>query len=89
MTASELATKTSDAYSFHSYRSWRACAKLLLGRGYTPVEAEAILRSKWMRWASDVSNYHPSTSKDLERFLDDPRNECTPEHVRGLVDGTY
>lgn len=48
-----LAQKTADAYSFDRYRSWNAVARALLARGYRMREAEAIMRSKWMRWAGD------------------------------------
>ena len=51
----DLAVRTADAYSADRYASWVACARLLVTvRGYSLREAEAILRSKWMRWAADV-----------------------------------
>ncbi len=89
MTAKQLADKTADAYSRGYYRSWVACAAMLKKRGYSDAEVEAILRSKWMRWASDSSRRYPASSKDVERFLDDPRNGCTKEKVQGLVEGTF
>jgi len=49
-----LAERCADAYMVANYgTSWTACAKLLLDRGYTEREAEAILRSKHMRWADN------------------------------------
>ena len=75
------------AYSSDSFTSWKACVRLLSARGYRPDEAEAILRSKWMRWASDNmrAGRGRATSQDLARFLDDPRNQCTIEAVRAMI----
>lgn len=71
--AEALAEKTADAYSFDRFANWRSCARLLLARGYSEREAEAILRSKWMRWAGDMAEktqYGNHTSIDLAHFLD-------------------
>jgi hypothetical protein len=72
--AIQLAEATADAYSADQYGQgeWYKAAKMLLQRGYTPQEAEAILLK----------------AKYLAAFLDDPRNECTPEAVADLVAGT-
>lgn len=87
--AALLAEKTRDAYSASLYgASWVACAKLLARRGLNDAEIEAVLRSKWMRWAADSSFHHKPTSEDLARFMDDPRNECTRENIKRLVAGT-
>jgi hypothetical protein len=51
--AMALAQKTADAYSFDRYRSWNEVARALLARGYREREVEAIMRSKWTRWAGD------------------------------------
>jgi hypothetical protein len=49
-----VAERCLDAYMADDYgKSWTACASLLLDRGYTEREAEAIMRSKHMRWADD------------------------------------
>lgn len=73
MTAKELAEKTADAYSAALYGpvEWTRCARLLQARAYTDREVEAILRSKWTRWAADGS-YTPQqpTAADLAKFLD-------------------
>lgn len=74
-------------YSEGNYRSWPAVAQMLLNRGYSPVEAEAIMRSKWTRWAAD-QEMGLATVKTLENFLDDPRNQCTRAAVRELVEYT-
>ena len=70
---------------------WSASIRMLRKRGYDDRQIEAIIRSKWTRWAGDCSNkdYGRVTSADLARFLDDPRNECTLEEVNLLVAGTF
>lgn len=86
MTLSDAAKAVAacGGYSEDRYRSWVAVAKMLLRRGYTPIQAEAIMRSKWTRWASDqvcgVAN-----AKHLEAFLDDRRNQCDLHEVADLV----
>ena len=86
-----LAVQTLDAYSANRYSSWRAVVSMLLRRGYSERETEAILRSKWMRWAADNSPrpYGRATYKDVERFLDNPRNKFTPAEVHELVAETF
>ena len=82
-----LAAKTADAYSMPRYGNWNAVCAMLLTRGYTSEGAEAILRSKWTRWAADESNagYGHATSADLARFLDALPDETRA--VRELVRG--
>lgn len=69
--ARALAERTEDAWSWGRYRSWAACARLLLARGYSDREAEAILRSKWTRWAADRAERDDgATSVHLMNLLD-------------------
>lgn len=70
--AKKLAERTSEAYSSDRYASWQAVAALLLLRGYSEREAEAILRSKWTRWAADSSpaKYGKVPAKAVTKFLD-------------------
>lgn len=69
--AKALAEKTEDAYSAGDYRNWSAVCRMLLARGYSEKEAEAILRSKWTRWAGDmVSSNDNLPTKTLADFLD-------------------
>jgi hypothetical protein len=86
--AAALADKTADAYSFNSYASWTACAAMLLRRGYSAMEAEAILRSKWTRWAGDVSShrYGHYTAADLAAYIDKYES---PKSLREIVVGTF
>jgi hypothetical protein len=77
--------KTADAYSMDRYgkRQWRECVRLLLREGFTDVEAEAILRSKWMRWAADSSTHADvPSSADLARYL----KTMTPKDLQRQVD---
>lgn len=73
--AVRLAEATSDAYSVDRYANWSAVVEMLLGRGFTEREAEAILRSKWTRWAADETEhlhdgYGQATAADLSAHLD-------------------
>jgi len=54
--ARALAAKTADAYSVSRYASWPACAQVLVTMGLNDLGVEAVLRSKWMRWAADGSS---------------------------------
>ena len=91
MTAQELAERTEGAYSSGRYRSWKAVARLLLKRGYTPEEAEAIMRSKWTRWAADYSDARDGCvpAKAVAEFLDSYKDpDKLKRDVAGLVAGT-
>lgn len=71
--AKDLASKTSDAYSSDRFRNWVAVVQTLLNLGYSELETEAILRSKWTRWACDHdtsrNRYGYHTSSAMLRFL--------------------
>lgn len=72
-TVETLAERLSDAYSTDRYRNgWKGCIRLLRQRGYNDRQIEAIIRSKWTRWAGDASSkgYGCVTSTDLANFLD-------------------
>jgi len=72
--AQALAEKTADAYMADNYGvSWTACAKLMLDRGYSERETEAILRSKHMRWADDSQGRgegRKTNSAAFDRYLE-------------------
>lgn len=80
-----------SAYSVDRYRSWEQVAKVLLKRGLTPHQAAAIMLSKWTRWAADSSNYSygNATAKDLIKFMDNPRNNCSMTEINELVEETF
>lgn len=82
-----LALRLENAYSTDRYRNgWSGCVRMLLKRGYNEAQIEAIIRSKWTRWAADGSakRYGQVTSADLARFLDTDRG-ATLEAVNQMV----
>jgi hypothetical protein len=93
--ARQLAERTADAYSYDRYgaQNWERVARLLLKRGYTSRQAEAIMRSKWMRWAGDSAagryRYGAVRAKAVAEWLD----KYNPNHLSGdlneLVAGTF
>lgn len=50
-----IAANCEDAYSSDNYESWPSLAQELLDMGYDARESEAIMRSKYARWAGDMS----------------------------------
>jgi len=101
----DMAERLSDAYSTDAYRGgWRPTIKALRRRGYDDWEVEAIVRSKWTRWAGDASRknrYGSYTSADLLRWMDEYENtfidkyglkagkERFAKEVRDMVLGTF
>ncbi len=88
----QLADELSDAYSTTRYKNgWRASIKMLRRRGYDDRQIEAIIRSKWTRWAADGSNnrYGHHTSADLARFLDSHTNTSLKAAVAELAAQTF
>lgn len=86
----DLAVKTSDAYSADAYTSWISVIRMLAKRGYNEREIEAIVRSKWTRWARDASSKHGlNNAKDLANYLDNPRNNCSKDQVADLIGQTF
>lgn len=72
--AKALAYHTSGAYSYDAYKNWDAVIQMCLDLGYSEMETEAIVRSKWTRWACDSDTnrggrYGYHTSNALKRFL--------------------
>lgn len=90
--AAVLAAKTQDAYSANVYRSWVSVARLLLSRKFTEREAEAIMRSKWTRWAADGYKGGRSSgvpASALADFLDNVIGKNTLREVEQLVAETF
>lgn len=81
-----LRVAATGGYSEDRYVSWPAVAQALLDRGFSMVEAEAIMRSKWTRWAGDMSDaaYGQCTHEDVLRFIDSDKN--LSESVAKLVE---
>lgn len=87
--ARELAATTQDAYSYRTYgtKHWLACCEYLLGEGYHPIEADAILRSKLMRFAADgrESARARATVSDLAMLLTTMRADELTEWINECV----
>jgi hypothetical protein len=67
-----LAANLSDAFSTNRYRrGWTATVKALRRFGLSDLEIEAVIRSKWTRWAADHSNKKDGqvTATDFLRWL--------------------
>lgn len=79
-----IAAVTGDAYSrrtrTYSAKVWREIAVWLAATGYSEAQVEWILRSKYMRWASDSfsvpamrlehwTNYHARTRVEIAASL--------------------
>ncbi len=69
--AQRLYEKTETAYSYDRYRDWKSVCKAMLMAGYTEKQSEAILCSKWMRWAADASgqDYGRVTAKAAIQYV--------------------
>jgi len=88
--AAALAEKTADAYSFDRYGSWHAVCEVLARRGLTALEIEAVVRSKWTRWAADSSDYRYGKvpARAVVDYLDDCPSFTTLE-LSDLVHETF
>jgi len=88
-----LFDKTAAAYSFDAYgeSGWRGAIRMLIRHGLSDREIEAVLESKWTRWAGDAASdrkrYGKYNGRDLERFMDSAKGcgwadvkELTAEH---------
>ena len=64
-------------------KNWKPCIKMLRKRGCNDEQIETIIRSKWTRWAGDMSSnpYGKVNSADLARFMD-----SMPSWVGALAD---
>jgi hypothetical protein len=88
---STLAEETGNAYSADRYNSWKSLATLLADRNFNAWEAEAILRSKWTRWAADkfhTGSRKPSSSC-LGKYLDHYGYTTRHPEVNRLVLETF
>lgn len=91
--AIEVARKCEDAYSFDRFTSWTAVAEMLLRRGYDHKQAEAVMRSKWTRWAADASDkkFGKARAYDMKKWLDNSfkTREDEREEVIKLTKETF
>lgn len=86
--AAALAAKTADAYSVDRFSSWKAVAEALLRAEYSEEQAEAILRSKFTRWAADQADarYGRATAADMMRLLERTKNDPSWGSMRDALD---
>jgi len=91
--AQALADRTVDAYSAPRFApgEWLTAAGMLLGRGFDERQAEAILKSKWTRWAGDEANHGHGevTADDLRRFLTRMPEPKLTREVEALTKETF
>lgn len=76
-----FAFELDNAYSSKRYLGgWSPTIKMLRRRGYDDSQIEAIIRSKWTRWAADSSgkSYCRNNSMDLARWMDN--SGLHPQH---------
>lgn len=81
--AKRIADRCRDAYSADAYANWPKCADVCLKRGLSAAQTEAVLRSKWTRWARDswtgrtMDGCYPA--KALDKFLASIKGSLTRE----------
>lgn len=85
-----LVAKTQLALSFQRYgpAEWGRAIRLLIDRGYTDMEIEAIMMSPWTRWAQEQAGAD-GRGDDLINWMDSPRNVVTKETIAQLVRLTF
>lgn len=83
----KFAKELSDAYSTAAYGGWVGCIKMLRKRGYDDRQIEAIIRSKWTRWARDMASSYKGTPKMLAAYLDNEKNLA--RQVEELIQETF
>lgn len=79
--AKRIADKCRDAYSADAYANWTKCALVCLKRGLNAAQTEAVLRSKWTRWARDQWNGHTMDDKYPAKALDNFLKSSWPKHM--------
>lgn len=84
----EFSQELSDAYSTNYYNnSWVACIRMLRKRNYNDEQIEAIIRSRWTRWAHDSwqtknTKWSKTPAKALAKFLDNYGKNLNDELVK-------
>ena len=86
--AKQIAERCKDAYSAKRYESWEQVAEELLKLGLDERAVEAIMRSKWTRWAADMTTaeYGRVPAQAITNFLRHDR--VTLKQLRKLIDET-
>lgn len=88
----QMMTMTSDAYSFGRYgaQNWLFAIQTLRMMGYTDIQIECILRSKYMRWIGDSAldesgNWPDGVQAAVREYM---FKYTSPADVEELIDGT-
>lgn len=82
-----VAAKVNDAYMTDSYgeREWERCACWLAEQGLDAAEIEAVLRSKYMRWAEEGG----CCLANFKKFWAQSPTLTTKAAIDELVAGTF
>jgi hypothetical protein len=86
-----LADKTSNAFSHDRFgeAEWEKCVKYLLTiLRLSDRQAEAVLRSKVMRWSADRSCGMPAKVNHLQQWFQDNPNYLTSTKLEELISQT-
>lgn len=84
-----VARETANAYSHDAYgeKEWQKLCRMLVRAGWTIEETEAIVRSKWTRWARDAKSREQGKATDVIEFMSKLKN--VKAQVAELVEGTF
>lgn len=88
-TPEEVAKRSSDAYMADDYGTteWLKVTRWLMKeQGLTALAAEAVLRSKYMRWAEQGDGCN---LKAFKEFWRGSKTLTTAAAIQELVDGTF
>lgn len=92
MTNKQLAAKIDNDgwYSSDRYNSTLALVQMLRRRGYDDRQIEAVIKSKWTRWAADASDKQSGCSAmDLARYMTTNFAGREFSEVRRLTEETF
>lgn len=90
-TANKIADRTYEgAFSAERYgrTEWRKAARLMADRGFAAEQIEAVLKSKWMRWAADAAGTSRGKADHLAAYLNKNVRTLNDDLVL-LVEGTF
>lgn len=86
--AKAVAARCESAYSADRYRSWESVAYALLSHGLDERQTEAVMRSKWTRWAADMWKGGMDANVPAKAVIDYLKSE-TPESIAALTAETF
>lgn len=93
MSIKELEDATEMAYSHDRYTKggWRACIRHLRNNHFGNKEVMAIMQSKHLRWAADMSGrtYGTNNGKCLKQYMEKWPNYFVASEVEKIVAGTF